>query len=129
MTGLVASNFTVTDTGAAAPPSELALQVSVMPGVSEDTVVAPQPVVCSEAGESGSLTLNEIVTGDTYHPLSPVAAGTLATIDGGVGSLTFTVVVVVLDAPVASVTLRPTVLVPTLVKVVVAVTPLVSYEP
>ena len=82
-TGGVTSRLMVTER-VAVPPSLVAVQVKVVPEVSEETVVAAQPVL--DVTVSGSLTLQLTVTSLTYHPFAPVVPVTVRPMTGGVVS-------------------------------------------
>src|SRR5436305_4537549 len=85
--GGLASRFRPTE-ALPAPPALVAVQVSVLPGVSVDTVVPAQPLVAN-TGESGSEN-DQLTDGEpVYQPFAPSGAGgsTCPLTAGGVLSL------------------------------------------
>src|SRR5438552_18281603 len=69
----------------AGPPSLVALQVNVVPAVSEVRVVVAHPVV-EVTGVSASLTVQLTVASLTYHPFVPTVPVTVTPMTGGVVS-------------------------------------------
>ena len=82
--GAVASRLIVTLSDAV-PPADVASQVRVVPAVSVETVVAPQPVV-EVTAEPSSVTVQVTSTSLTNQPLSPIGPATSTVIVGGVSS-------------------------------------------
>jgi hypothetical protein len=82
--GTVASRLIVTD-WLFVPPALVAVQVRVVPVVSVEIVVGPQPD-CVEIAESGSETVHDTITSEVYQPFEPNVPDTLGVITGGVVS-------------------------------------------
>ena len=83
--GAVASRFTVTDC-VVVPPALVALQVSVVPAVSVEIVVGPQPVE-TRIADWASVLVQETFTLPRYQPLRPWLPVTVDLTTGGVVSV------------------------------------------
>ena len=82
--GAVASRLMVTE-AESVPPPLVAVQVSVVPGVSLETVVGSQPDE-DVIGDSPSTTDHDTVTSLVYQPLLPSVPTTVGVMTGGVES-------------------------------------------